>query len=228
MNKNLLINNFDLVIDGKTMLSDFSVCLESKQSVCLLGESGSGKSLLLKGVLSNKAWVSSYKVEFYLGETKLVKNWKEEFHFDELNENWKNFLNQFLKRDDNFSYRCAIVSKLLTYPDFFFCEDIHNLFSRSELKMFWEFLKSQNIIVFYVTNSIEDTIYFDYLIVLKNNQIAMEGKTIMVLQEEKLMKLLGFSLPFYVNLSIQLKYYGLLDKICFTKEELEESLWQSK
>ena len=89
-------------------------------------------------------------------------------------------------------------------------------------------MKEQQIKCFYITNQIESTIFFSYLIVIKNNKIAIEGNTLSVLQEEKIMKLLGFSLPFYVNMSIQLGYYGILNKICLTKEELEENIWQSK
>lgn len=50
----------------------------------------------------------------------------------------------------------------------------------------------------------------------------------MVLKEEKLMKLLGFSLPFYINMSIQLGYYGLVQEIYMNKEDLEAALWQLK
>ena len=62
--------------------------------------------------------------------------------------------------------------------------------------------------------------------VLKNQRIAMEGKTASVLKEEKMLKTLGYSLPFYVNMSIQLGYYGLLNQICYSKEELESALWK--
>ena len=56
--------------------------------------------------------------------------------------------------------------------------------------------------------------------------VAVEGKTISVLKEEKMLKALGYSLPFYVNMSIQLGYYGVLHKICYNKEELEAELWK--
>ena len=78
-----------------------------------------------------------------------------------------------------------------------------------------------------MTHDVEQTLYFEYLYVLKNGKIAIEGKTQAVLKEEKIMKRLGFSLPFYINLSKQLGYYGLSHQICTNKEELEESLWPS-
>ena len=90
-----------------------------------------------------------------------------------------------------------------------------------------DFCQEHHIIFFYVTNDIECVSFFPYLLVLKNHTIAIEGKTTSVLQEEKLMKLLGYSLPFMVELSISLKYYGLMEDVCYTKEELEAALWHS-
>ena len=46
-----------------------------------------------------------------------------------------------------------------------------------------------------------------------------------VVKEETILKRLGYELPFYVDLSIQLKLYGLIDNICYSSEELEDSLW---
>ena len=82
------------------------------------------------------------------------------------------------------------------------------------------------MLFFYATSCIEDSPSFDYLMIVKNQKIAIEGKTISVLKEEKMLKTLGYALPFYVNMSIQLGYYGLLKQICFTKEELEAALWK--
>ena len=224
MNKYWNIDNFDLKIQDKTILADFSV--DFHESTCLLGESGSGKSLLLKELVKNKNYVGN--VAFYFGETRICGNWKQEVSYSQLDKNVQFFLEKFLETTKSFPYKYAIVLKILSFPDFFFCEDLHGLLSRKERMLLFRFLKEQHILIFYVTNDIEDTIYFDYLIVLKNNNIAMEGKTLLVLKEEKLMKLLGFSLPFYVNMSRQLSYYWLLEDVCLSKEELEYKLWPSK
>lgn len=224
MNKYWKIDNFDLKIEDKTILAGFS--LDFCESTCLLGESGSGKSLLLKELVKNHNYIGN--VSFYFGEAKASKNWKEEVHYSQLSQVVQNFLDIFLEPTKSFAHKYAIVLKLLSFPDFFFCEDLHGLLSRKERMLLFCFLKEQHILIFYVTNDIEDTVTFDYLIVLKNNNIAMEGKTLLVLKEEKLMKLLGFSLPFYVNMSRQLSYYGLLEDVCLSKEELEDKLWPSK
>ena len=224
MNKYWNIDNFDLKIQDKTILANFSVDLH--ESTCVLGESGSGKSLLLKELVKNKNYIGN--VSFYFGETKTSSDWKEELSYTKLEKDIQKFLDEFLEPTKSFSYKYAIVLKVLTFPDFFFCEDLHVLLSRKERMLLFCFLNEQHILIFYVTNDIEDTVYFDYLIVLKNNNVAMEGKTMLVLKEEKLMKLLGFSIPFYVNMSRQLGYYGLLKDVCLSKEELEDKLWPLK
>ena len=54
----------------------------------------------------------------------------------------------------------------------------------------------------------------------------MEGKKELVLLEEKILKKLGFNLPFVVELSNGLKYYGLVNKVYFNMEELVDVLWK--
>ena len=76
------------------------------------------------------------------------------------------------------------------------------------------------------TTDIEETLLLDYLVVLHENKIIMEGKKELVLQEEKILKKLGFNLPFIVELSNGLKYYGVIDKVYFNNEELVNVLWK--
>ena len=229
MEKYCHINLFDLQLDGKKILTDFSLSFDGKNSICLLGESGSGKSLLLKTLFKNSRLIDTNgSCEFYFLEGKEFLDWKAEIDFEHLDSSWQKFLNNFLKGTSYVNCRYALVLKLLKKPDFLFCEDLTRILSLNELQFLLKFLQEKNIKCFYITNQIESTVLFSYLIVIKNNKVAIEGSTLSVLQEEKIMKLLGFSLPFYVNMSIQLGYYGIVDKICLTKEELEENIWQSK
>ena len=155
-------------------------------------------------------------------------NWKKDVNYENLSLEWQQFLEHFLVSKKNFEKKFALVLKLLQNPDFLFSEDLYSILSFKEMGFFVNFLNSQNISFFCVTNQIENTPFFDYLLVIKNNRIALEGRTISVLKEEKIMKLLGYSLPFYVNMSIQLGYYGIVDDIYLSKEELEEAIWPSK
>ena len=53
----------------------------------------------------------------------------------------------------------------------------------------------------------------------------MEGYKEDILKEEKILKKLGFNLPFIVELSNGLKYYGLVNKLYYDNESLVSDLW---
>jgi hypothetical protein len=53
----------------------------------------------------------------------------------------------------------------------------------------------------------------------------LEGSTLSVLKEEKLLKRLGYKLPFVVDLSLQLNAYNLIDSIFLDEEVLVNKLW---
>ena len=99
-------------------------------------------------------------------------------------------------------------------------------FLNNSLKMkLIEYLKKHNVLYVNITTNMEETLFSDYLVVLNDSKIAIEGNTLSVLREEKILKKLGFNLPFMVDLSIQLGYYNLVDNIYLDKEKLVSNLW---
>ena len=100
-----------------------------------------------------------------------------------------------------------------------------NLDSKNKLLLF-NYLNSNNINLINVTSDLEDVIYTDYILCLYDGTSAIDGRTLDVLENEKLLKRLGLSLPFIVDLSIQLKLYDLIDKIYLNKEMMVKDLWK--
>jgi hypothetical protein len=88
------------------------------------------------------------------------------------------------------------------------------------------YLNSKNILLINVTSDLEDVLYTDYVMCLYKGISGIDGKSLDVLKEEKILKRLGFSLPFMVDLSIQLKLYGLIDKVYLNKEAMVKNLWK--
>lgn len=88
------------------------------------------------------------------------------------------------------------------------------------------FLKRANKTIINYTTDIEEVLYFDYLVIIHNNEVVIEGATKEVLKEEKIIKKLGFKLPFIVELSSGLKYYGLVNKLYYDNESLVDDLWK--
>ena len=86
-------------------------------------------------------------------------------------------------------------------------------------------LNKQGLTIINITSDLE-TIYDSNKIFLLNNKSIEElGDVEQVFQEDNYLRKLGFNIPFIIDLSIKLKFYGLLDKIYYNLEALEENLW---
>lgn len=105
-----------------------------------------------------------------------------------------------------------------------FNESLSSL-SNKEKKEIFDLLDKQNINYVNVTSNIEDALFGDYIIVYDEDMKVLEGNKEVVLKNEKLFKKLGFGVPFVVDLSIQLMYYDILDKVYFDVDNLLEALW---
>ena len=121
--------------------------------------------------------------------------------------------------DNNFTY-----DKLLKNKKVIFFNVLNNL-KEEELNKLFSYLKENNIKFINVTNNMELCLYTDYLIVMDTENILVEGPTIEVLKNDKLLKRLGFELPFIVDLSLLLKDYNLVNKIYLDNESLVGDLW---
>lgn len=105
-----------------------------------------------------------------------------------------------------------------------FNESLSSLSNKEKKEMF-DLLDKQNINYVNVTSNIEDVLFGDYIIVYDEDMKVLEGNKEVVLKNEKLLKKLGFGVPFVVDLSIQLMYYDILDKVYFDVDNLLEALW---
>lgn len=122
--------------------------------------------------------------------------------------------------DNNFSY-----SELLKYDKVVFFNVLNNLNDSDLIKLF-KFLRDNNIFFINISNNMETSLYTDYLIIYDAEKILIEGKTLEVLKNEKIIKRLGLQLPFMVELSLLLKDYDLINKIYLDKESLVTELWK--
>ena len=148
---------------------------------------------------------------------------------DEINEYFN--INKLLRRDINSLNRndrtlIKILSYAISNPSYLAIDDLLiDLNYRTKLLLL-NYLNSKNIILINVTSDMEDILYSDYLICLYKGMSAIDGKTLDVIKNEKLLKRLGFSLPFIYDLSLQLKLYGVINKVYLNKEELVKNIWK--
>ena len=119
-----------------------------------------------------------------------------------------------------------LVERLEFFPNkqVIFNETLYGLKLDEKMKIF-KLLKKQNISYINVTSNVEDALYSDFIFVYDGNKLVLEGNRNEVLKEEKTLKRLGYGLPFVVDLSIQLNYYDIFNKVYYDLDELVRALW---
>ena len=88
-------------------------------------------------------------------------------------------------------------------------------------------LNKDGLTILNITSNL-DTIYDSNQVYLLNNfKLENLGSVLETFEEDNYLRQIGLEIPFIIDLSIKLKFYGLIDKIYFNLEELEEDLWKS-
>lgn len=137
-----------------------------------------------------------------------------------INKNIMNNYQDYKIIDKSFTYE-----ELLQYRKVLFFNVLSKL-NDQEMKKLFDFLNINNIAFINITNNIERVLFTNYLIIYDENKIIAEGNTIDLLKNEKLLKRLGFKLPFIIELSILLKDYNLINSIYLSKESLVGDIWK--
>lgn len=88
-----------------------------------------------------------------------------------------------------------------------------------------EFVEKDNIVINF-TEDIEDALYGDRIIITNNDELIADGTTKAVLNEERLMKKLGFGLPFIIELNKLLMDYGIIKRYELDMEKLVNKIWK--
>lgn len=238
-----LVKIQNLVIkDKKDMLLNIpSLTFYEGVSTFICGTSGSGKTLLLKAISENIKYNGSIekcdRIEVVLDRPYFFTNTLEdEFKYILLDDDGKKIISLFdlendLKKNPNeldwkTKKLVLCVEALLNKPKIIFLDQALSFLDRKMVDLFLDYVKKNSITLINVSTNIEDSLDYEYMIVLNEGMVAIEGKTMQVVLEEKLLKRLGIGLPFYVDLSLQLKLYGLIPKVYLSKEKLVSKLWK--
>lgn len=241
MKRIMELNNISYKIKNKTYLSIDNLVFYEGIDVFICGSGGSGKTTLLKTIKGVNKYQGSIKkntkVEVVLKEYSFTKNTiKEELNYNNLSENKQKIVNTFFTKTllnkkislINEDIKCLVLicKALLNNPKLIFIDNLFMFMSEKNVNRVKTYLKKKKITLVNVSCNIEDALNYQYMIVMDKGLIFIEGKTMGVLQEEKILKRLGMGLPFYIDLSIQLKLYNLINDLYLTKEDLEGALWK--
>ncbi|MEG0794515.1 MAG: hypothetical protein RSG95_01830 [Bacilli bacterium] len=126
----------------------------------------------------------------------------------------------FIKYDELVSKISYFKNKTIVF------NDVLRSFSNEEKESIIDLLMVRKINFINITSNMEELLLSDYIFVFNNDELVLEGKVKDVLKEEKILKRIGFSLPFIVDLSTQLKLYGVISEVSYNERELVSELWK--
>lgn len=185
---------------------------------------------VLRNSLVNKMFLSGINV-IALSNALYTNNLRDELKRLDLNDEVVKTLNCDRIIDTDFKSLSMqdlayvhVIIELSKLPKVILLYDILTYLKKDDKDKVIEFLKQRNITIINFTSCEEEFLYCENMIIIDGNKVIMEGLTKEVLKNEKVIRRLGFNLPFVVDLSTQLKLYGVLDKYYYDTEELVDVL----
>jgi len=132
--------------------------------------------------------------------------------------------------DIQLKIKVKILLYLLSNPDILIIEDLSLFFTLKEIKEIIELLKwyqeEQDITIIITTTDLDMSLYGDYLYILADGNIVLEGSPIEVLQNDNIINRIGLTVPFMVDLSVKLRDYDLIKEIELDMNRMVDELWK--
>ena len=75
------------------------------------------------------------------------------------------------------------------------------------------------------TINLEISLYTDFIYIIEQGKIALNGTTFDVLQKDNTINKIGLSLPFMIDLSVKLRDYELVDELETDIDRMIDKLW---
>lgn len=248
----LELNNISFSYDDIQVFKNLSIKVKKGHNISIVGNIASGKTTLAK-ILSKEIKVDGEylingiktnnhieKLINVLSTTKKYDNKKIiDLLFDKLDDNSQEIknvvsyfkLNDYLNNKINelpneLKYYVLIIINLLDKDKYLVLDDTLCYLNNKDVKKVYSYAKKNKVTIINITSSLENIFYSEYLVFIYKGKIAMEGEVLSCLKEEKLIKRLGYKLPFMYDLSLQLNYYDVLDDIYLDYKAMENAIWK--
>jgi len=249
----LKLNNISLSYDDIQVFKNLSLTIKKGHNITIIGNIASGKTSLAKIINNEIKAYGEYLINDKKASKELIKSLINkvcitnkydnkkviDLIFDKLDDNSENIKNvvSYFKIEDYLDYKLneltndlkyyvLIIVNILDNDKYLLLDDILCYLSNDHIKKIYSYAKKNKVTVINITSSLSNVFYSEYLVCIYKGKIAMEGEVLSCLKEERLLKRLGFNLPFMYDLSLQLNYYEVLDDIFLDYKDMENAIWK--
>lgn len=144
-------------------------------------------------------------------------------------------LTRYQKNDPNsLSQNIKVKLKLalltILRPKIILLDDVTNSMNKTERKEFLTLIKDiqkeLHITLILTTKNLEDSLYSDYLYILNDKKLYLNGTPLDILKKDNVLNRMGLSIPFMVDLSVKLQDYQLISDIELDMDRMVDLLWK--
>ena len=248
MTKIIEINSFS---DDK-LFKNLTINVEKNTITTISGSNSCGKTTLMRilnrevitdnTILLNNININDYTIKDYTNLIQAVipleivfneKTLEKELNNIDLVKGLriKSILNKNIK---DLTIKEKVLAQLAiaidNKPEVLLLDNIFIYFNDKEKEEIFNFLrkyqKKYNLTVLLTTIDLKDSLYTDYLYIIGNKKIILEGKPLEVLEKDNILNKVGLNIPFMADLSVKLKDYDLIDSIILEKDRMVDILWK--
>lgn len=119
---------------------------------------------------------------------------------------------------------------LIQKPELLLLDDILVKLTEAEkqelITMINNYRQENKISIIMTVSNLEDSLFGDYLYIIKDSQVVLEGSPIKVLENDNVINKIGLELPFMIDLSVKLRDYELISNIETDMDRLVNTLWK--
>lgn len=119
-----------------------------------------------------------------------------------------------------------ILSLLIMEPKIFGIDNILNYLTNEDKKIFLKYIKEKDIILINTTNSGEDILISDKILVINDKKCIYYGERKELLNGNTILPYMGIELPFIADLCQNLVLYGIINKVYLDDKKLVSKIWK--
>lgn len=248
MTKIIEINSFS----DDNLFENLTISVEKNTITTISGANSCGKTTLMRilnrevitdnNILLNNKSINDYTIREYISLVQTVipleiifkeKTLEKELNNKDLVKGLR--IKSILNKDiSTLTIKEKVLAQLAialdNKPEVLLLDNVFIYFSNKECEEIFTFLrnyqKKNNLTVVLTTIDLRDSLYTDYLYIIGNKKIVLEGKPLEVLEKDNILNKVGLNIPFMADLSVKLKDYDLLDSIVLEKDRMVDILWK--
>ena len=125
--------------------------------------------------------------------------------------------------------RLQLALAVINSPKIIIIDDLFPYFQRQELLEIIQEIKQisklEKITILMMTNCLDCALLSDYIYIMNNGKIVIEGEPLNVLEKDNIVNKSGLNLPFMIDLSVKLRDYDLIKNIELDMDRMVDTLW---